>query len=262
MPLLFEVRDQVAILTLSRPKARNAWDEDYNDGLEARLNQLERDPNVRAVILTGDEAGGAFSAGANLADAKTHTVGTPADGILEIPHWRKFVANLLTDFPKPVIAAVNGYAIGVGCIATFCCDLVIACDKSDWRMPQVRLGIMPAYGGAIRLSRMAGRGNAMRAALGYPIDGAEAYRIGLAQWLVPHGQLMDKAMEIGRDIAALPPLAVRLAKESLTKGLDIPNIRDASEVDIYRFMALSMTEDAADAHAAWREKRTPVVKGR
>ena len=95
-----------------------------------------------------------------------------------------------------------------------------------------------------------------------PIDGAEAYRIGLAQWLVPHGQLMDKAMEIGRDIAALPPLAVRLAKESLTKGLDIPNIRDASEVDIYRFMALSMTEDAADAHAAWREKRTPVVKGR
>ncbi len=153
----------MAILTLSRPEARNAWDEDFNEGLEARLAELEHDHEIRCVILTGDEKGAAFSAGANLADTETHTVDSPAAFITSIPHWRKFVANLLTDFPKPVIAAVNGYAIGIGCIATYCCDLIVASERAEWRLPQVRLGIMPAYGGAVRLSRWVGKGNAMKA---------------------------------------------------------------------------------------------------
>jgi len=261
MPLLSETRGHVAILTLSRPQARNAWDEDYNEGLEARLTELAEDAEIRCVILTGDEKGNAFSAGANLADTETHTVASPAAFITGIPHWRKFVANLLTDFPKPVIAAVNGYAIGIGCITTFCCDLIVASERAEWRLPQVRLGIMPAYGGAVRLARWVGKGNAMRAALGYPIDAREAYRIGLAQWLVPHAELMERALAVAADIASLPPLASRLAKESLIKGLDIPNIRDASEVDVYRFMALSQTDDSKEAHVAWRQKRKPAVTG-
>lgn len=261
MPLLFEKRGHVAILTLSRPNARNAWDHDYNEGLEARLGELEHDHDIRCVVLTGDEKGGAFSAGANLSDKETHTVASPGSFITGIPQWRKFVANLLTEFPKPVIAAVNGYAIGIGCITTFCCDLIVASERAEWRLPQVKLGIMPAYGGAVRLARWVGKGNAMRAALGYPIDANEAYRSGLAQWLVPHGELMDRALKVAGDIADLPPLATRLAKESLTRGLDIPNIRDASEVDIYRFMALSQTEDTKEAHKAWREKRKPTVRG-
>ena len=101
----------------------------------------------------------------------------------------------------------------------------------------------------------------MRAALGYPIDGAEAYRTGLAQWLVPHAELMAQALKIADDIAALPPLAARMVKESLTKGLDIPNIKDASEADVYRFMVLGQTEDAREAHQAWREKRQPRLRG-
>ena len=261
MPLLSEIRGHVAILTLSRPEARNAWDEDYNEGLESELNELEKNHEIRCVILTGDEKGKAFSAGANLADTETHTVASPADFVTGIPHWRKFAANLLTDFPKPVIAAVNGYTIGIGCIATYCCDLIVASERAEWRLPQVRLGIMPAYGGAVRLARWVGKGNAMRAALGYTIDANEAYRIGLAQWLVPHAELMDRAMKVAEDIAALPPLASRLAKESLNKGLDIANIKDASEVDIYRFMALSQTEDSKEAHNAWREKRQATVRG-
>lgn len=261
MPLLTEIRGHVAILTLSRPAARNAWDEDFNEGLEVELAKLEKNHDVRCVILTGDEKGTAFSAGANLADHTTHTVASAGEFITSIPHWRKFVANLLTDFPKPVIAAVNGYAIGIGCIATYCCDLIVASERAEWRLPQVRLGIMPAYGGAVRLSRWVGKGNAMRAALGFPIDAAEAYRIGLAQWLVPHAELMDRALQVADDIAGLPPLAARLAKESLTKGLDIPNIQDASEVDVYRFMALSQTEDSKEAHEAWRQKRKAVVRG-
>ena len=101
-----------------------------------------------------------------------------------------------------------------------------------------------------------------RAALGYPIDSTEAHRIGLAQWLVPHEQLMTQALKIADDIAELPPLATRMVKESLTKGLDIPNIRDASEVDVYRFMVLGQTEDAKESHKAWREKRKPTLQGR
>ena len=121
MPLLFETRGHIAILTLSRPKARNAWDEDFNEGLEARLKELEHNHEIRCVVLTGDQQGEAFSAGANLADQTTHTTESPGTFITGIPKWRSFAANLLTDFPKPVIAAVNGYAIGIGCIATYCC---------------------------------------------------------------------------------------------------------------------------------------------
>ena len=262
MPVLFETRGHVAILTLSRPEARNAWGGDYNEGLKTLLKDAEADHGIRCVILTGDERGRAFSAGANIANPVTHTVSSAADFITgEIPAKRNFVANLLTDFPKPVIAAVNGYAIGIGCIATYSCDLIVASERAEWRLPQVRLGILPAYGGAPRLARWVGKGNAMRAALGYPIDGAEAYRTGLAQWLVPHAELMAQALKIADDIAALPPLATRKVKESLTKGLDRPNIKDASEVDVYRFMVLGQTEDAKEAHQAWREKRQPRLRG-
>ncbi|MGI9614748.1 MAG: enoyl-CoA hydratase/isomerase family protein [Acidimicrobiales bacterium] len=252
----------MATLTLSRPEARNAWDEDYNEGLQSLLPELESDRDVRCVILTGDEAGGAFSAGANLAKETTHTVSSPSEFIEKIPTWQHFAANLISDFAKPTIAAVNGLAIGIGSIATYSCDLIVASERAEWRAPQVQLGVMPAYGGSPRLARWVGKGNAMRAALGWPIDADEAYRIGLAQWVVPHDELMDGAMEVATRIAGLPPLATRLAKESLNRGMDIPNIKDASVADIYRFAALSQTEDSLEAHRAWRERREPDIRGR
>ncbi|MDG2114985.1 MAG: enoyl-CoA hydratase/isomerase family protein [Actinomycetota bacterium] len=262
MPLLLDRREHVATLTLSRPEARNAWDEDYNEGLQTLLPELEADPEVRCVVLTGDPAGQAFSAGANLAKETTHTVDSAADFISRIPSWQHFAANLLSDFAKPIVAAVNGLAIGIGSIATYSCDLIVASDRAEWRAPQVQLGVMPAYGGSPRLARWVGKGNAMRSALGWPIDAQEAYRTGLAQWLVPHDELMEQAAQIAGRIAELPPLASRLAKESLNKGMDIANIKDASQADIYRFAALSQTEDSLEAHRAWREKRTPEVRGR
>ena len=262
MPLLLDRQGHVATLTLSRPEARNAWDEDYNEGLKTLLPELEADSNVRCVILTGDEAGRAFSAGANLAKETTHTVASAADFIERIPSWQHFAANLISDFAKPIVAVVNGLAIGIGSIATYSCDLILASDRAEWRAPQVQLGVMPAYGGSPRLARWVGKGNAMRAALGWPIDAEEAYRIGLAQWVAPHGELMEQGMEIASRIATQPPLATRLAKESLNRGMDIPNIKDASVADIYRFAALSQTEDSIEAHRAWREKREPDIRGR
>ena len=169
---------------------------------------------------------------------------------------------MLGNFPKPIIGAVNGYAVGIGCIVTFCCDLLVASERAEWRLPQVALGILPAYGGGVRLARWVGRGHAMRMALGFPVGAEEAHRIGLAQWLVPHAKLMSTALEVAAHVASLPPLATRLVKESLLRGLDIPNLADAALVDLYRFATLELTEDKAEGHAAWREKRKPAFRGR
>ena len=262
MPVSFEKRDHIGIVTLSRPQARNAWGPDFNEGIARHFMAMEDDDDVRCAVLTGDDSGGAFSAGANLKDPETHTMPSAAHFIKSLPKRRDRAFEVLSGFPKPIIGAVNGYAVGIGCIVTLCCDLVVASDRAEWRLPQVSLGILPAYGGAVRLARWVGRGHAMRLAMGIPLPAEEAYRIGLAQWLVPHAKLMDTALEVASHIASLPPLATRLAKESLLRGLDIPNLADASLVDLYRFAALELTEDKAEGHRAWREKRKPAFRGR
>jgi enoyl-CoA hydratase/carnithine racemase len=262
MPVLYEKRDQVGIVTLSRPEARNAWGQDFTDGIAEYLAAMEDDDEIRCAVLTGDDRGGAFSTGANLKNPQTHTLTSTAEFIKSLPKRKDRQFEVLSNFPKPLIAAVNGYAIGVGCIVTFCCDLLLASERAEWRLPQVPLGILPAYGGAVRLARWVGKGHAMRLAMGFPLKADEAYRIGLAQWLVPHEELQAKTMEVAGYIASLPPLAAQMAKESLNRGLDIPNLSDASLVDLYRFMALEATEDKDEGHRAWREKRKPVFHGR
>lgn len=261
MPVLFEKRGHVAILTLSRPEARNCWGPDFQAGLATHLQAATEDDEIHCVILTGDEKGGAFSSGANLKDGATHNTASAKAFFDRIAQPRKFPSNLLSDFPKPIIGAINGYAIGVGCIATFCCDLIVASEKAEWRLPQVALGVLPNYGGVTRLARLVGKGQAMRVGMGFPLKADEAYRIGLAQWLVPHEELMEKAMEVAEHIASHPPLAVRMVKESMNRGLDIPNLADASLVDSYRFMVLEMTADKDEAHNAWRERRKPKFTG-
>lgn len=262
MPVTYEKRGAIGLVTLSRPRARNAWGADFNEGLRRHFAAMEADDEIHCAVLTGDEAGGAFSAGANLKDPQTHTMASAGDFIKSIAKRRDRAFEVLDRFPKPVIGAVNGFAVGIGCIVTFCCDLIVASERAEWRLPQVALGILPAYGGAVRLARWVGRGNAMRLTLGFPLAAEEAQRIGLAQWVVPHGRLMDRTLEVAGQVAALPPLAARLGKESLLRGLDVPNLADAALVDLYRFAALELTEDKAEGHAAWREKRKPDFRGR
>ena len=262
MPLLYEKRDHVGILTLSRPQARNAWCAEFHTGLQEQLPRLEDDPEIRCIVLTGDEKGGAFSAGADLKNPRTHTESSTAHFIEELPRRRRLSPiMMLADFAKPVIAAVNGYAIGIGCILTYSCDLIIASERAEWRLPQVALGILPAQGGASRAARWIGKGLAMRLALGFPLKADEAYRIGLAQWLVPHSELMAKTMEVAEHVASLPPLAARLVKESVNSGYEIP-LTELANVDLYRFMALEQTEDKNEGHRAWRERRKPQFTGR
>lgn len=261
MPLLYERKEDVAIISLSRPDSRNSWGDDFRDPLCKKLDELEADNDIRCVILTGDEKGKAFSAGADLKDPNTHTNISIGAIARRVAKQRSHAIHAIADFPKPLIAAVNGYAIGIGCIITFCCDMIIASERAEWRLPQLSLGILPALGGMPRLARWIGKGQAMRLGMGFPVKSDEAYRIGLAQWLVPHEELMPKTLEIAKHIAAQPPLAARLTKESLITGLDISNIGDASLIDIYRSMLLEMTEDKKESHAAWREKRKPKFSG-
>jgi enoyl-CoA hydratase/carnithine racemase len=262
MPVLYEKRNHVGWLTLSRPEARNCWGEDFNEEIARRCEEMAADDEVRIVVLTGDEAGGAFSAGANLKDPRTHREASIADFIAGLPQRRRTAGQVLSEFPKPVIAAVNGYAVGIGCIVTYCCDLIIASDRAEWRLPQVALGILPNHGGIVRLARWVGKGQAMKVAMGYPLKAEEAFRLGLAQWLFPHQDFRAQTAAIAEKLAELPPLAAMLAKESLNRGLDMPNVADAAYVDLYRFMALSMTEDAKESHSAWRDRRRPTVRGK
>lgn len=262
MPLLCEKRNHIAVLTLSRPEARNAWCPEFAEGLHQRLPELERDRDVRCVILTGDDNGRAFSAGADLKNPRTHTENSVADFIEGLPARRRASPiTILADFAKPVVAAVNGYAVGIGCILTLCSDLIVASERAEWRLPQVALGIMPAQGGALRAARWIGKGLAMRLAMGFPLPADEAYRIGLAQWLVPHAELMSQALKVAEHIASLSPLAARVAKESLNSGFNMP-LNEAANADLYRFMALELTEDKTEGHRAWRERRKPSFKGR
>src|SRR6516162_2676726 len=261
MPVLYEKRGHIGWLTLSRPAARDCWGEDINKEIAGRCDAMAADPDIRVAVLTGDEAGGAFSAGANLKDPRTHSQASIAEFIEALPHRHRSAGQVLTEFPKPVIAAVNGYAVGIGCIVTYCCDLIIASDRAEWRLPQVALGILPNHGGIVRLARWVGKGQAMKVAMGYPMTADEAFRFGLAQWLVPHAELVAQTAATAEQLAELPPLASRLAKESLNRGLDMPNIADAAYIDLYRFMALSMTEDDKESHTAWRERRHPTVLG-
>jgi enoyl-CoA hydratase/carnithine racemase len=263
MPIKYEKANGVGTVTLSRPAARNAWGQDLTDGIRESFADMELDDDIRCAVLTGDPAGNAFSAGANLKDPNTHTQRSMADFIKGIPNYRRGMPfDVIGDFPKPVIASVNGYAVGIGCILTFCCDLIVASEQAEWRLPQVALGILPAYGGGARLARWVGKGVAMRLAMGFPLAATEAHQIGLAQWLTTPEELQNKTAEVANHIAALPPLATRMVKESISSGMNIPNIGDASLADLYRFMALELTEDKSEGHDAWREKRPAKFTGR
>lgn len=260
--ILYEKDGPIATVTFNRPEKHNPWSAQVSEDIVDVFNVMENDPEVRVTIVTG-KGMKAFSAGADLANPKTHRVTTAGEHLATVTPRGFAVFNTVADYPKPVVAAVNGYAIGIGCLITLCCDIILASDNAEFGLPQVPLGILPAYGGAVRLARYVGRGKAMEMVLlGERITAAEAHRVGLANKVVPLADLLPLARNYAERLAALPPLAVRLAKESLNKGLDIASLKDAAQVDIYRFMLLGQTEDSHEAHRAWREKRKPVFKGK
>lgn len=259
--LLYEKQDSIATVTINRPEKRNAWTTQVSEEIIDVFGMMEDDPEVLVTILTGT-GDKAFSAGADLGNAKTHKVTTVGAHLASVSPKGFPVFNAVADYPKPVVAAINGFAVGIGCLITLCCDILLASDNAELGLPQVPLGILPAYGGAVRLARYVGRGKAMEMVLlGERINAQEAYRVGLVNKVIPLPELRPLAQDYARRLATLPPLAARMAKESLNKGLDIASLKEAAQTDIYRFMLLGQTEDSHEAHQAWRERRKPVFKG-
>ena len=259
--LSYEKKERMAVVIINRPEKMNAWSDQLSEEIVKVFDVMEDDPDVLVTILTG-KGEKAFSAGADIGDVKTHKVTSVGEHLSTVSPRGISVFNAVADYSKPVIAAINGYAIGIGCLITLCCDILLASDNAEIGLPQVPLGIIPAYGGAVRLARYVGRGKAMEMVLlGERITAAEAYRVGLINRVVPQPELMPLAYDYARRLALLPPLAVRLAKDSLNKGLDIASIKEAAQADIYRFMLLGQTEDSNESHQAWRDRRKPVFRG-
>lgn len=250
-------RDGVAILTLNNPDALNALSVEMLDDLDLLLDAIERQPEVRAVIMTG--AGDrAFTAGADIRHMREASP-------LEAREYAKrghAVTNRLESLPKPVIAAVNGYALGGGCELALACDIRLASERARFGLPEVNLGILPGWGGTQRMARATSPGFAKELIFtGRQVDAEEARAAGLANHVHPHEELMDRAMELAQAIAAKPPWAIAAAKEVVNLALE-GDLHGHLARELDAFALAFTTEDQREGMAAFFEKRTPEFRGR
>jgi enoyl-CoA hydratase/carnithine racemase len=261
--LVYEQHDGIVTLTMNRPQERNALTEEHQMLEFATVcSQMRRDPSVKVVVLTG--AGTAFSAGGNLKnmrDKKGFSEGSPADirdsyrnGIQQIP-------LALYELDVPTIAAVNGPAIGAGMDLTCMCDIRIASDKASFASSFVRLGIVPADGGAWLLSRTIGQAKALELMFtGETIDAQRALAMGLVSKVVPHDELRAKTLELAQQIAANPSRTVRLTKRLLRES-DRSTLASSLELAAAYQALAHNTSDHDEAVRAFLEKRAPVFTG-
>lgn len=258
MPLLYQVQDGVAIVTLNRPEAMNSIDPETRAELRETWARIAADDAVRCVIVTGSGTK-AFCTGSDL--KKTMP---PKESHAQLTFGSATPAHLLTgmDFDKPLICAVNGYAMGGGMELALACDIRIAADTAQFALSEVRIGSIPGAGGTQRLPRLIARSDAMLMLLtGDRIDAAEALRIGLVSRVVPAAELMPAALEIARRIAQNAPLSVRAIKRLVRDGLEMP-LDKAIQLESYAFGLLRDTEDRIEGRRAFQEKRAPVYQGR
>jgi enoyl-CoA hydratase len=255
--LLFEVRDGVALITVNRPDKLNALNDEVVRELADAAERVATDAAIAGAILTG--AGQkAFVAGADIADLVQQG---PFDGKARALRGQAMLRRFET-CGKPVIAAVNGYALGGGCELAMACHLRIASDTARFGQPEVKLGIAPGYGGTQRLPRLVGKGNALQLILtGEMIDAREAHRIGLVNQVVPAAELMAAAERTLRGILAMGPLAVRLALEAVDQGLEM-TLDEGLLLEANHFGLLAATADMQEGLQAFLEKRPAKFRGK
>jgi enoyl-CoA hydratase len=248
---------RVAVVTISRPRVLNAMNAATLEELRHAILELGRDDEVRAVILTG--AGDrAFIAGADINEIATRT---PIDG-RAFALTGQHVFDLVENIGKPVIAAINGYALGGGCELAMACTLRIAADTAKIGLPEITLGIIPGYAGTQRLSRLVGKAKALELVLtGTPVTAAEAERIGLVNRVVPAATLMAVAGELAQQLAAQAPIAARFIIDAINKGHEMP-FAEACRYEAALFGLVTATEDMREGTGAFLDKRKPVFKGR
>jgi enoyl-CoA hydratase/carnithine racemase len=247
-------REHVALLRLNRPQVRNALNLPLRLLLAETLNKLDEDPDVRVIIITGNQDN--FAAGADLSEMKNRTV--------EDLKSRESRAHrtALDECSKPVIAAVNGYALGGGCELAIHCDIVVAGEGAVFGQPEVKVGIMPGAGGTQRIVRAAGKHKAARYLLtGDLMPATVAFDLGIVSEIVDDASVVDHAVELAGKIASRAPMAVAAIKELLTLGPDA-SLATALAFERKAFFVLFGSEDRDEGVAAFLEKRKPYFKGK
>ena len=255
--LLLEHSGAVAIVTVNRPKVLNALNAPTLDELRRAALDLKRDDSVRVIVLTG--AGEkSFIAGADINELAVQTPTGGREHALQGQH----VFDLFENLGKPVIAAINGYALGGGCELAMACTLRIAADTAKIGQPEINLGIIPGYAGTQRLARLVGKGKAMELILtGMQIGAAEAERIGLVNRVVPAASLMSEVRSFAASLANNAPIAMRYIINAINKGLEMP-FAEACVFEATLFGLVASTEDMREGTRAFLEKRKPEFKGR
>jgi len=255
--LLYEQRDAIVRITVNRPQALNVLNAATMDELRASLTAAKDDPSVRVLLLTG--AGEkAFVAGADINELATQD----AVGGKEYTHRGQAVIDLVETLGKPVIACVNGYALGGGCELAMACTLRLASDNARFAQPEVKLGLIPGYGGTQRLPRLIGKGMALQQLLtGDMITAAEAHRIGLVNEVMPLAELLPRGEALARKIAANAPLAVRYVMEAVQRGMEMSQ-PEGLYVEAALFGLCCTTEDMKEGTRAFLEKRPPKFQGK
>lgn len=244
----------IAVVRLNRPEARNALSQAVRQRLAEHFQALGRDEDVRCIVLTGGDK--VFAAGA---DIRAMVDATPID-ILLLNNQRMW--QTIASCPKPVIAAVNGFALGGGCELAMACHIRYAAPHAKFGQPEVKLGLIPGYGGTVRLPRLVGRGVATELLLsGRMIDAAEAERIGLVNRVVAAESLLEECRGLAQTILGMGPIAVGLTLDQVDRALDVP-MDQALALEAEAFGAACASEDKAEGTAAFLEKRAPSFPGR
>src|SRR5213594_2049810 len=255
--MLFEIKDGIAFVTVNRPDKLNALNDQVMLELSDAGERIATDSVIKGAILTG--AGPkSFVAGADIGDLSRQG---PFDGKARAQRGQAVLRRLET-CGKPVIAAINGFALGGGCELAMACHIRIASENAKFGQPEVKLGIAPGYGGTQRLPRLVGKGIALQLILtGATIDAQEAYRIGLVNKVVPAASLLAETEALLRGILSMGPLAVRLALEAVERGLDM-SLDEGLLLEANHFGLLAATRDMKEGLTAFLAKRTPTFEGR
>ena len=255
--ILFEKKNSIAYVTVNRPKVLNALNMATMEELRQAFHDIKNDAATRVVIFTG--AGEkAFIAGADIGElAKQDAVSGK-----EYTHRGQNVLNLIENLGKPVIACINGFALGGGCEIALACTMRLASENAKLGQPEVKLGIIPGYGGTQRLPRLVGKGIAMQMVLaGEMITAQEALRIGLVNEVTVPADLIPRAEAIAAKIIANAPLAVQYAMEAVNKGMEM-TLAEGLYLEATLFGVTCATEDKKEGTSAFLEKRAPVFKGK
>lgn len=254
--ILFEVQDGVGVLTFNRPKALNALNSKTLEELNDVIERVVEDPDIRVLVLTGSGEK-AFVAGADI-------TGFPTMNPLQARYFSEMGQGIffrLEHLPKPVIACVNGFALGGGCELAMSCDFIYACDKAKFGQPEINLGLMPGFGGTQRLARMIGRAKAKELCMtGEMIDAQQARELGLVAKVFPAEQLVEETMKTAKLLATRAQGILRSLKQVINRGVDV-DLKSGCALEAEAFGLCFASEDMKEGVSAFLEKRKPEFKG-